>query len=569
MCSLAITRNHFQHRMVFLAKDKKDLVEKLGNAPSTTIYSDEPRLAMLFTGQGSQWPGMGRELARDYSLFREALEDLASHFEGLLDLPLLEVMWASADSKAATLLQGTQYAQPALFALEVALWRLWDSWGVRPQFVLGHSVGELAAAHVAGVIGLDDACRLVAARGRLMQAVAVKGKMVSLEASAAEVVGAIETLALGGKADIASYNTPRQTVASGDVDAVEELATYFAAQGRRSTMLDISHAFHSHHMDGILADLQAVSETVLFSPPKVAFVSSYTGQLAGPGQLESPDYWVQQARRPVRFSEGAKALVDSGTNIFLELGPRPVLSGMGAACVSDSNRMSKAAWLPSVVPKRDDPTVILGTLAELHARHVHIDWVGYFQPFACRRVELPTYAFQRDSFRSEKLMAMNIDNHRGTSEVIRGTDIDKSRQHASRFGFEIKWLRIDVDRSSSGGVWGILCPTGEVAWAEEIKVALSSAGIQSIPVSHLHDAHELQGLLCLWESGNDVLRQTRGFTENALAQVQAATQNTPVPPIVWITRNAVGINNDDRADGLGAAPLWGLRRAACNEHPEL
>jgi amino acid adenylation domain-containing protein/thioester reductase-like protein len=567
--SLATTRNHFQHRMVLLAKDQKDLLEQLGNAPCAASHSDEPRLAMLFTGQGSQWPGMGRELARDYPIFREALEELASHFKGLLDQPLLEIMWASADSKAATLLQGTQYAQTALFALEVALWRLWDSWGVRPQLVLGHSVGELAAAHVAGVIGLDDACRLVAARGRLMQALALKGKMVSLEASAAEVVGAIETLNLGGKADIASYNTPRQTVASGDVDAVEELCAYFTTQGRRSNMLDVSHAFHSHHMDGILADLQAVAETVRSSPPKLAVVSSYTGQLAEPGQMESPDYWVQQARRPVRFSEGVEALVDSGTNIFLELGPRPVLCGIGAACVSDGNRLSKVAWLPSLVPRRDDPTVILGTLAELHSRHVPIDWAGYFKPFRCGRLELPTYAFQKDNFRSEKLMGMNRDGNNGTSEVLRGVDVDTSKQKASRFGFDIKWLRTEVDRSSSDGVWGILCPIGEVAWAEEIEVALSSAGIKSIPVSHLHDAHGLQGLLCLWDSGNDVLRQARDFTAKALAQVQAATQNTPAPPIVWITRNSISINNEDRADGLGAAPLWGLMRAACNEHPEL
>lgn len=330
--SLATTRNHFQQRLMLMAKDKNELLEGLGNAPCAASHTEEPRLAMLFTGQGSQWPGMGRELAKDYPVFRDALEELASHFESLLDQPLLEVMWAKADSKAAALLQGTQYAQPALFALEVALWRLWSSWGVRPQVVLGHSVGELAAAHVAGVMDLDDVCRLVAARGRLMQALPVKGMMVSLEASAPEVAAAIESLALQGKADIASYNTLRQTVASGDLNAVEELCSYFTAQGRRSTILDVSHAFHSHHMDGILAELQAVAEKVRFDSPKLAVVSSYTGQLAGRGQLESPDYWVQQARRPVRFSDGIQALVDSGINVFLELGPRPVLCGMGAAC---------------------------------------------------------------------------------------------------------------------------------------------------------------------------------------------------------------------------------------------
>jgi reducing polyketide synthase SwnK len=573
--SLATTRSHFQQRMVLMAEDKEHLLQQLGGASPAASCTDEPRLAMLFTGQGSQWPGMGRELARDYPVFREALEALAGHFEGLLEQPLLHVMWASADSKAAALLGATQYAQPALFALQVALWRLWDSWGVRPHHVLGHSVGELAAAHVAGVIGLDDACRLVAARGRLMQAVAVEGSMVSLEASAAEVMGAIEALKLAGKADVASHNTPAQTVASGDLDAVEKLAAHFAAQGRRSTMLDVSHAFHSHHMDGILPDLRAVAETVRFRPPRLPVLSSYTGQLAAPGQLESPDYWVQQARRPVRFSDGVQALINSGINNFLELGPRPVLCGMGVACVSGGNMMSKAVWLPSLAPKRQDPTVIAATLAELHARHVPVDWAGYFKPFACRRVELPTYAFQRDNFRPGRLVATtNVSDRRvthNTSQVVRGADVEPSQPHASHFGFEISWQCTQVDRSSpqDGGAWGILCPAGEVAWAEQARLVLSSAGIEPIPVLHVHDANDLQGLLCLWDSDDDVLVQTRDFAAKALAQIQAATQGTPVPPMVWITRNAVGINNDDRADGLGAAPLWGLMRAACNENPGL
>ncbi|KAI1184906.1 hypothetical protein F5B17DRAFT_442267 [Nemania serpens] len=337
--SLATARSHFRRRLALMAHDKEEALEKLaavaiGTRPNPGVHAATPRLVMLFTGQGSQVAGMGKDLARNYPVFREALDEIMAQFVGL-DRPLLDVMWADteSDSGAGVLLQHTDYAQPALFAFEVALWRLWTSWGVWPDLLFGHSIGELAVAHVAGVMDLADACRL---------------------ASVAEVRAAIENFGLGNKVSIASHNGPTQTVASGDGDAIEKLGAYFTAQNRRAKTLKVSHAFHSHHMDGMLADFQSIAETVRFHPPTSPIVSGLTGQLATPGLLEKPGYWVQQARNAVRFSDGIQTLASQGINIALELGPQPVLCGMGTACLAGNGvtdqDINTVAWLPTALP---------------------------------------------------------------------------------------------------------------------------------------------------------------------------------------------------------------------------
>ncbi|KAL4771190.1 hypothetical protein BDW60DRAFT_223559 [Aspergillus nidulans var. acristatus] len=407
--SLAVSRNHFQHRLVLFAQDKRQLMDKLAGStrigwPAPSVHDNSPRLALLFTGQGSQRPGMGRDLARHYPVFREALEEIAGHFIEL-EPPLLEVMWANAGSNRAALLQRTDYAQPALFAFEMAVWRLWASWGLVPELLLGHSIGELVAAHVAGVMPLSDACRLVAARGRLMQALQSQGRMMSLEASAVETAEAIEILGLSNEVAIAAHNTPTQTVASGNVNAVETLRGHFAAQGRRCKTLNVSQAFHSHHMDGMLADFQAIAETVRFQAPTIPIISGLTGQLAAPGQMEQPGYWTHQVRHAVRYSDGIQTLVGQGITIALELGPQPVLSSMGAASLASkttaADDVHSVAWLPSVDATKDETSTIQSSLAELHLRHVSINWDAFFAPFGCQRVQLPTYAFQRQLIQPE------------------------------------------------------------------------------------------------------------------------------------------------------------------------
>ncbi|KAL6863280.1 putative PKS/NRPS-like protein biosynthetic cluster [Amphichorda felina] len=582
--SLATARNHLRKRLVVMASDKEELLSKLDkliagtNSPSTPPPIGDRRLAMMFTGQGSQHAGMGKQLWRDYPVFREAIEAIAAQFEGVLERPLLDVMWAEPGSEAASLLQRTDFAQPALFSLQASLWRLWQSWGVQPDMVLGHSVGEIAAAFVAGIFSLSDACRLVAARGRLMQALPMpdgrKGGMVSLEANEDDVAGAIETLRLGGKVGISGLNTPMQTVASGDGDAVEALAAHFKSQGRRAKKLDVSHAFHSHHMDGMVAAFETVAATVQYNPPTTPVFSSLTGLLAEAGQLEHPGYWVQQARRAVRFSDAVRTLAHAGASVFVELGPRPVLCGMGAECLDadvDLDKTHAISWLPSLVPGKDAATVIQGSLADLHKRHVSIDWNGYFKPLGCRRVALPTYAFQRDRF-GRPIHESNDMFPKPVDAPVKSID---------SLQFAVEWPPVDTHHVPPGSSWGLICTGGPdqavTAWVEEARTALSQAGVQLIPVGQLEDAEHLDGVLCVWDSDADVLIQTRQFTAEALAQLQTAARDGFAAPVVWVTRCAVGTGSgptsgsDDLPEttGLGAGPLWGLMRTARNEHPEL
>jgi thioester reductase-like protein len=844
--SLAMTRTHFRKRLVLMVKDKGELLDKLASfartdeCPADAVRTgdemEEPRLAFLFTGQGSQLPGMGRDVYEVYPAFREALDEIAAQFTEL-EKPLLDVMWADPDSEDAALLNRTDFTQPALFALEVALWRLWESWGVQAELLLGHSIGELAAAHVAGIFDLSDACRLVEARGRLMQTLPGGGAMASVEASGAEAEAALEALGLNGKVDVAGLNSPTQTVVSGDAGAVQAVTAHFTAQDRRVKQLTVSHAFHSHHMDDMLAAFKTVAETIKFNPPKTALISSLTGEVAKPGELEHPDYWVRQVRRAVRFSDGMQTLHQQGVNTFLEVGPQQVLSGMGAGCLADQR---SAAWMPSLAPGKDGAAVMQRSLAELHVRGVPIDWHGYFEPFGGKRVTLPTYAFQRERFwwepspsrqigaglndtnhvllgggvdiagteismftnvvtadqpiwlREHKVMdavlmpgtaffevmraagdasnggkcdladviivspvvlngppvrlqvtvspaggdarsvqvysapegedggwqlraggkivpahadagpsvvlppagaepvdasalytdlaalgygygptfqgikeawrvgeevwaramlpeeqsAIRYGLHpalldsamhsllftqrlknevgddlfvpfeaerlslweKGLSEIwVRVADFELGdgefwasldiynpdginvgrlhRLHArrmdraalrrltaagvDRFQFDVSWRHVDTESIAVGGSWGLLCPGGEVAWEQDVKSALSRGGIQALKVVDLEDAADLDGLICLWDADAGVLSQAHQLSAKALTQLQEAAKAGFQPPLVWVTRHAVGTGADDMVSGLGAAPLWGLMRAARNEHQEL
>ncbi|MER6120936.1 beta-ketoacyl synthase N-terminal-like domain-containing protein [Streptomyces sp. NPDC001743] len=395
--TLALGRTAFRHRAVVLPGDRTGQLAALaalasGGKPARAVYGGAaapPSTAYLFTGQGSQRPGMGAELYELRPAFAKALDEVCGAFEPVLPRPLKDVLFAAEGSEGAALLERTEYAQPALFAVETALFRLLEQLLPAPGQVAGHSVGGLAAVHAAGVLSLEDACTLVAARGRLMQAMPPGGAMVACEASEEEVR---EILArYEGRADVAAVNGPLSTVVSGDADAVAEVAAAFRERGRRTHGLRVSHAFHSHHMDGTLDELRTVVARLRFREPGIPVVSDLTGRPTGLDELRRPDYWARQLRSPVRFGDAVATLAGAGAAAFVEVGPDAVLTPLVAACLPGTAPLV----VPAQVRDRPGEETFAVALSALHAAGADVRWQSWYGEQASPPAELPTYPFER------------------------------------------------------------------------------------------------------------------------------------------------------------------------------
>ncbi|MDF5757172.1 type I polyketide synthase [Spongiactinospora sp. TRM90649] len=376
--SLATTRAALDSRAVVFGRTAEDFeagLRALAEGETSPSAVTEGRTAFLFTGQGSQRAGMGRELHETFPVFAEAFDAVAGRFEG----DLKEIVFGDSD-----LLDRTRYTQAGLFALEVALFRLFESWGVTPDFLLGHSIGELAAAHVAGVMSLEDACRLVDARGRLMQALPSGGAMLAVEATEDEIV--IDDR----RASVAAINGPTSVVVSGVVEAIDELDTHWQGQGRRVKRLTVSHAFHSVLMEPMLAEFREIAATIGYRPPVVPVVSNVTGEQV---TEYDADYWVRHVREAVRFADGVATLQAQGVTRYLELGPDGVLTAMAQQSI---DAIDTATLVPALRSGRDEAETALTALAALHVTGHTLDWTALLP--AARTIDLPTYPFAKERY---------------------------------------------------------------------------------------------------------------------------------------------------------------------------
>ncbi|WP_017589240.1 type I polyketide synthase [Nocardiopsis ganjiahuensis] len=397
--SLALSRARMEHRAVVLAEDAEGLVSGLealaSGAPDPRVVRGRSGgggvTAFVYSGQGSQRLGMGRDLYRHHPVFAKALDEAADGFDRHLDTPLRSVMWAEQGSAEAALLDETLYTQAGVFAFEVALTRLLESLGLTPDYVVGHSIGELAAAYAAGVFSLEDAVALVAARGRIMQDLPEGGVMVAVQADEHEARTALERA--GGVVSVAAVNSPEGVVLSGEEAAVLAVVEEFIAKGRRVRRLAVTRAFHSALMDPVLEPFARVAADVRYRRPRVPLVSNLTGGRAG-DEILTGDYWVRHVRGAVRFADGVAHLRAQGVSEFVEVGPDGVLSSMVQACLSGDRDAEVTALVGG---KRPETRQLAEGLAALDTRGADVDWAALF-PETAGTVPLPTYPFQRRRF---------------------------------------------------------------------------------------------------------------------------------------------------------------------------
>ncbi|MFI1711774.1 type I polyketide synthase [Streptomyces griseoruber] len=635
--SLATGRAAFEHRAVVVAEDRAQLLAAL-----TALGRDEDtaavvrgrvgprgRTAFLFSGQGSQRPGMGRELLERFPVYAEAFHRVCDAFAPHLDVPLADVVLAPEGTERAGLLDRTAYTQPALFAVHVALYELVRSWGVAPDALMGHSIGELSAAHVSGVLSLPDACALVAARGRLMEALPGGGAMTAVQASEDEVA----PLLAGRERHIAvaAVNGPAAVVVSGDEDAVSDIDGHFAALGRKTRRLRVSHAFHSAHMDAMLTEFEEVARGVRYEAPAIPIVSNVTGDRATEAELTSPAHWVRHVRQTVRFADGVRRLRQDGVGTFVELGPDGSLTAMTLDSLEESAHhdpqepAGAAVAVPVLRRGRPEPVAALLAAAALHVRGLAAAPTGLTGP--ARTVDLPTYAFQRDRYwlaaAQPAATGAPGDGDRVDDEfwaaVERGDlggltehpDLGDDTPLSELLPALSSWRRRRRERSALdssaytvlwrpvpdgpppvlSGTWLLALPASRAddPWTDTLAEGLTAHGAQVVPLvvdcaltdratlaEHLRKLPEpdaVRGVLSLLALDEEpVATADRAATPAGLAALLALTQalgDLEIGAPLWAaTVGAVAATERESVTSPTQAATWGLGRVAALEQPQ-
>ena len=448
--SINTGRAHFSHRLAVVAASVQDAeagLKAFANGESTAAAiagvspNRVPRVAFLFTGQGAQYFGMARELYDGQPDFRATIDRCNDLLKDVLPQSLLSVLFGDGHGRDETrLIDDTRYTQPALFAVEYALARLWMSWGIKPAAVLGHSIGEYVAACVAGVFSLEDALTLVAARGRLMSELPRDGAMASLVCDERRVQEAIAPYS--NELGIAAINGPTSVVISGRIAAVEAVMTRLAAEGVRTVQLNVSHAFHSPLVEPMIESFVAVARCVRFSEPQFDLISNVTGCLIG-AEIANAAYWAEHVRAPVKFSPALQTLANSGCQVYLEVGPHPTLIGMGADCLPDV----PVKWLPTLRRGRSDRSQMLNTLAGLYVAGANINWAGVDGGPARQRLVMPNYPFQRERFWVDTPAAKHVAS-REIAHSLLGAEVLQSLSEGRLFETRLSAANlpcIDVD----------------------------------------------------------------------------------------------------------------------------
>ena len=573
----AVGRAHFRHRVAIVGRDRKSLVEQLEAAAADGgsqkvargNVADATEVAFLFTGQGSQYAGMGRELYQAEPAFRAVVDECEQALAGVLTRPLKELMFESDRAE----LEQTANLQPALFTLEVALATLWQSWGVQPSIVIGHSLGEYSAACIAGVFEPAVGARLVAARGRLMHAVRGKGRMAAVMADEATVRAALEPRACA--VSIAALNTPDQTVVSGYAEAFDEVTRELASRGIDVRMLEVSCAFHSPQMDEMLAEFEVEARRVTYRQPKIDIVSNVTGEVWGAAETSDPAaYWRRHIRAPVNIVAGMKVLERSGCRAFLEVGPNPVLVGMGRRCIPTQG----LAWLHSLKKDRGELDQLFDTLARVYAAGVRIDWPAFYSRESHRRLELPTYPFQRRRhwrpapWRAAGSPAAGTADASATADWLYEIDWQPSAPIAAATPAGAQRWLVLADRGSVADALierlrasGDLCE--RVAYAESLNFESLLASRPTRIVHFWSLDTESEGAL----TARSLQATQQKNCGSLLALVQALAGGSVAEPaqLSVVTRRAVATDPGKDPVALTGAPLAALARAVALELPQL